>query len=171
MGIDTQVGIVGAGPAGLLLAHLLHLNGIESVVLENRDEEYVVHRVRAGVLEQGTMDTLRESGVGERMDRQGALHEGIELRYDGQGHRIDFKAMCGRAIMVYGQQEVVKDLIAARRDAGQPLHFEVDDVRVDPRPRRSATATKARSASSPVRPSPAATASTASAATPSPTAS
>jgi p-hydroxybenzoate 3-monooxygenase len=132
VGIETQVGIVGAGPAGLLLAHLLHLNGIESTVLENRDEEYVVQRVRAGVLEQGTMDTLRESGVGGRMDRQGALHEGIELRYDGQGHRIDFKALVGRAIMVYGQQEVVKDLIAARRNAGLPLHFEVDDVRVDP---------------------------------------
>jgi p-hydroxybenzoate 3-monooxygenase len=132
VGIDTQVGIVGAGPAGLLLAHLLHLNGIESVVLENRDEEYVVQRVRAGVLEQGTMDTLREAGVGDRMDRQGALHEGIELRYDGEGHRIDFKELVGRAIMVYGQQEVVKDLIAARRAAGRPLFFEVEDVRPDP---------------------------------------
>ena len=132
MGIDVPVGIVGAGPAGLLLAHLLHLNGIESVVLENRDEDYVIQRVRAGVLEQGTIDTLREAGVGERMDRQGALHEGIELRYDGEGHRIDFKALVGRAIMVYGQQEVVKDLIAARREAGQPLHFEVEDVAVDP---------------------------------------
>jgi p-hydroxybenzoate 3-monooxygenase len=132
VGIDTQVGIVGAGPAGLLLAHLLHLNGIESVVLENRDEDYVVQRVRAGVLEQGTIDTLRESGVGERMDRQGALHEGIELRYDGQGHRIDFRTLVDRAIMVYGQQEVVKDLIAARRAQGQPLHFEVEDVQPDP---------------------------------------
>jgi p-hydroxybenzoate 3-monooxygenase len=78
------------------------------------------------------MDTLREAGVGERMDREGALHEGIELRYDGEGHRIDFTALAGRAIMVYGQQEVVKDLIAARREAGQPLHFEVEDVEVDP---------------------------------------
>ena len=101
-------------------------------MLENRDEQYVIQRVRAGVLEQGTMDTLREAGVGERMDREGALHEGIELRCDGQGHRIDFAELCGRAIMVYGQQEVVKDLIAARRDAGLPLHFEVEDVRVDP---------------------------------------
>jgi p-hydroxybenzoate 3-monooxygenase len=98
------------------------------VVLENRDEEYVVQRVRAGVLEQGTMDTLREAGVGERMDRQGAVHEGIELRYDGRGHRIDFAELVGRAIMVYGQQEVVKDLIAARREADQPLLFEVEDV-------------------------------------------
>ena len=132
MGIDTQVAIVGAGPAGLLLAHLLHLDGVESVVLENRDEDYVVQRVRAGVLEQGTMDTLREAGVGERMDRQGAIHEGIELRYDGAGHRIDFADLCGRAIMVYGQQEVVKDLIERRRADGLPLHFEVEDVEVDP---------------------------------------
>ena len=106
------------------------------------------------------------------MDRQGAIHEGIELRYDGQGHRIDFAELCGRAIMVYGQQEVVKDLIAARREADQPLHFEVEDVRVDPETHdRSATATKAPSTSSAARRSPAATASTASAATPSPTAS
>jgi p-hydroxybenzoate 3-monooxygenase len=128
----TEVAIVGAGPAGLLLAHLLHLNGIDSTVLENRDEDYVIQRVRAGVLEQGTMDTLREAGVGERMDRQGAIHEGIELRYDGTGHRIDFMDLCGRAIMVYGQQEVVKDLIERRRDDGLALHFEVADVEVDP---------------------------------------
>jgi p-hydroxybenzoate 3-monooxygenase len=101
-------------------------------VLENRDEDYVVQRVRAGVLEQGTMDTLREAGVGERMDRQGAIHEGIELRYDGEGHRIDFRRLVDRAIMVYGQQEVVKDLIAARREAGLPLYFEVEDVHPDP---------------------------------------
>jgi p-hydroxybenzoate 3-monooxygenase len=123
---------VGAGPAGLLLAHLLHLDGVESVVLEARDREYVEHRVRAGVLEQGTMDTLREAGVGERMDRQGAIHEGIELRYHGEGHRIDFAELVGRAIMVYGQQEVVKDLIDRRQADGLPLHFEVEDVRVDP---------------------------------------
>jgi p-hydroxybenzoate 3-monooxygenase len=132
LGIDTEVAIVGAGPAGLLLAHLLHLEGVESVVLEARDRDYVVQRVRAGVLEQGTMDTLREAGVGKRMDRQGAVHEGIELRYGGKGHRIDFAELVGRAIMVYGQQEVVKDLIEARQAATQPLHFEVDDVRVDP---------------------------------------
>jgi p-hydroxybenzoate 3-monooxygenase len=123
---------VGAGPAGLLLAHLLHLDGVESVVLEARDREYVEQRVRAGVLEQGTMDTLREAGVGERMDRQGAIHEGIELRYHGQGHRIDFAELVSRAIMVYGQQEVVKDLIDRRQADGLPLHFEVEDVRVDP---------------------------------------
>ena len=132
MGIDTEVAIVGAGPAGLLLAHLLHLNGLESVVLEARDREHVEQRVRAGVLEQGTMDTLREAGVGERMDRQGAVHEGIELRYHGQGHRIDFAELTGRAIMVYGQQEVVKDLIERRQADGLPLLFEVADVEVDP---------------------------------------
>ena len=132
MGIDTEVAIVGAGPAGLLLAHLLHLNGVESVVLEARNREYVEQRVRAGVLEQGTMDTLREAGVGERMDRQGAVHEGIELRYHGQGHRIDFAELTGRAIMVYGQQEVVKDLIERRQADGLPLLFEVADVEVDP---------------------------------------
>jgi p-hydroxybenzoate 3-monooxygenase len=132
--MDTQVGIVGAGPAGLLLAHLLHLEGIESVVIEDRSREYVEHRVRAGVLEQGTADTLKESGVGERMVREGAVHEGIELRFGGKGHRIPMAELTGgRAITVYGQQEVVKDLIEARLDAGQPLHFEVDDVRVDPR--------------------------------------
>ncbi|MGH3100728.1 MAG: FAD-dependent monooxygenase, partial [Thermoleophilia bacterium] len=130
--MDTEVAIVGAGPAGLLLARLLHLDGVESVVLEARDREYVEQRVRAGVLEQGTMDTLREAGVGERMDRQGAVHEGIELRYHGQGHRIDFAELTGRAIMVYGQQEVVKDLIERRQADGLPLLFEVADVEVDP---------------------------------------
>jgi p-hydroxybenzoate 3-monooxygenase len=132
VGIDTEVAIVGAGPAGLLLAHLLHLGGVESVVLESRDREYVEQRVRAGVLEQGTMDTLREAGVGDRMDGQGAVHEGIELRYHGTGHRIDFAELTGRAIMVYGQQEVVKDLIERRQADGLPLLFEVADVEVDP---------------------------------------
>jgi p-hydroxybenzoate 3-monooxygenase len=132
VGIDTEVAIVGAGPAGLLLAHLLHLDGVESVVLEARNREYVEQRVRAGVLEQGTVDTLREAGVGERMDRQGAVHEGIELRYHGTGHRIDFAELTGRAIMVYGQQEVVKDLIERRQADGLPLLFEVSDVEVDP---------------------------------------
>ena len=85
----TQVGIVGAGPAGLLLSHLLHLHGVESVVVENRSRDYVEHRVRAGVLEQGTVDLLNESGVGERMQREGLVHHGIELRFGGRGHRID----------------------------------------------------------------------------------
>jgi p-hydroxybenzoate 3-monooxygenase len=125
----TQVAIIGAGPAGLLLSHLLHLRGIESVVLEARSRDYVEHRVRAGVLEQGTVDTLVSSGVGERMLREGLVHSGIELRFGGQGHRIAFeKLVPGRAITVYGQQEVVKDLIAARLAAGGQILFEVADV-------------------------------------------
>jgi p-hydroxybenzoate 3-monooxygenase len=127
----TQVGIVGAGPAGLLLAHLLHGHGIESVVLETRSREYVEQRVRAGVLEHGTVELLTEAGVGERMRREGLVHHGIELRFDRRGHRIDFPALTGgRSITVYGQQEVVKDLIRARLDAGGALHFEVDAVSV-----------------------------------------
>lgn len=127
----TQVGIIGAGPAGLLLSHLLHLRGISSVVLEKRSREYVERRVRAGVLEQGTVDTLVEAGVGERMLREGLPHHGIELRYGGAGHRIPFeKLVPGRAITVYGQQEVVKDLIAARLAAGGDVRFEVEDVAV-----------------------------------------
>ncbi len=135
----TQVGILGAGPAGLLLSHLLARAGIDSVVLETRDRAYVEHRVRAGVLEQGSVDLLRECGAGERLDREGLVHRGIELRFDGEGHRIDFPALTGgRAIVVYGQQEVVKDLIALRLAAGGALAFEVRDaVPVDyegPRP-------------------------------------
>jgi p-hydroxybenzoate 3-monooxygenase len=125
----TQVGIVGAGPAGLVLSHLLALEGIESVVLEDRSREYVEKRVRAGVLEQGTVDLLTELGLADRLHREGLVHHGIELRFDGQGHRIAFEELAeGRAITVYGQQEVVKDLIAARLDSGGPLLFEVDDV-------------------------------------------
>jgi p-hydroxybenzoate 3-monooxygenase len=127
----TQVGIVGAGPAGLMLSHLLHRAGIASVVLESRTREYVEHRVRAGVLEQGTVDLLDETGVGARMRREGLLHHGIEIRFDGRGHRIDFPSLTGgRSIMVYGQQEVVKDLIAARLEAGGTILFEAADVAV-----------------------------------------
>jgi p-hydroxybenzoate 3-monooxygenase len=125
----THVGIVGAGPAGLLLSHLLHLRGIESVVLERRSREHCERRVRAGVLEQGTVDVLNASGVGDRMRREGLPHHGIELRYGGKGHRIAFeKLVPGRAITVYGQQEVVKDLIAARLAAGGEIQFDVPDV-------------------------------------------
>ena len=127
----TQVGIVGAGPAGLLLAHLLRLNGIESVVLEDRSRKYVSERVRAGVLEQGTVDLLAEAGVGERLGREGLVHEGIELRFDRRGHRIDFAELTGgRTITIYGQQKVVEDLIEARLQAGGELRFEVSDVSV-----------------------------------------
>ncbi|MGH8859930.1 MAG: 4-hydroxybenzoate 3-monooxygenase [Jatrophihabitantaceae bacterium] len=126
----TQVAIVGAGPAGLLLSQLLHLQGIESVVLERRDRAYVEARVRAGVLEHGTAQTLREAGVGARMDAEGMPHEGTELRFARQRHRVDFVDLTGRSIVVYGQQEVVKDLIAARLAAGGDLRFDQDDVTV-----------------------------------------
>jgi p-hydroxybenzoate 3-monooxygenase len=129
----TQVGIVGAGPAGLVLAHLLHREGISCVVLEARSREYVESRIRAGVLEQGTVDLLVATGVGERLQRQGLVHEGIELQFGGERHRIHFTELTGgRSITVYGQQEVVKDLIAARVDTGGPLLFEAEAVRVDP---------------------------------------
>ena len=127
----TQVGIVGAGPAGLLLAHLLKRSGIDSVVVEARPRSYVEHRVRAGVLEQGTVDLLMQNGLGARLAREGLVHHGIELRFDGHGHRIDMSALTGgRAITVYGQQEVVKDLIAARLAAGDPILFEASDVAI-----------------------------------------
>jgi p-hydroxybenzoate 3-monooxygenase len=126
----TQVGIVGAGPAGLVLGHLLQLQGIESVILEDRDREYVEGRVRAGVLEQGTVDLLIEMGVGERLEREGLTHHGVEFRFGGMGHRIPFDELTGgRAITIYGQQEVVKDLIAARLESGARLLFGVEDVR------------------------------------------
>jgi len=124
----TQVGIIGAGPAGLLLAHLLHRMGIESVVLEARSRAYVEERIRAGLLEQGTVDILTESGVGERLHREGMRHDGLELRFDGESHRIDLHGLTGRRVTIYGQQEVVKDLIAARLGYGAPLIFEAEDV-------------------------------------------
>jgi len=124
----TQVAIVGAGPAGLLLAQLLHLRGIDSVVLEAKSRHYIEHRVRAGVLEHQSVDILNEAGVGARMMREGLLHHGLMLRFSGQVHRIDLTALTGRAVMIYGQQEVVKDLVAARVATGSPLHFEVEDV-------------------------------------------
>ena len=128
----TQVGIVGAGPAGLLLSHLLHLEGIESVVLESRSREAVEQTIRAGVLEQGTVDLLTSVGVGDRMQREGAVHHGIELRFDGRGHRIDFPSLTGgRAIMLYAQHEVLKDLIKARLEAGGDIRFEAHAVGVD----------------------------------------
>jgi len=127
----TQVGIVGAGPAGLTLAHLLHLQGIESVVIESRSREYVEQRVRAGVLEHGTVELLVESGVGERLKREGLPHYGAELRFDGAGHRIDFADLThGKSITIYAQHEVIKDLIAARLKYGGTIHFEAEAVEV-----------------------------------------
>ena len=130
--LETDVGIVGAGPAGLLLGHLLAREGIETVVLEARSRSYVEQRVRAGVLEQGTVDVLTETGLGERLHREGLVHEGLELRFEARGHRIPLTELTGgRAITVYGQQKVVEDLIQSRLDAGDALFFEVEDVRVD----------------------------------------
>ena len=121
----TQVGIVGGGPAGLLLSHLLHLQGIDSVVLERRSREDLETTVRAGVLEHGTAGLLSEVGVGERMEREGSVHHGIELRFDGRGHRIDFADLTdGLSITIYGQQEVVKDLIRARLESHGKILFE-----------------------------------------------
>jgi p-hydroxybenzoate 3-monooxygenase len=129
--VRTQVGIVGAGPAGLTLARLLEVAGIESVVLENRSREHVEHRIRAGVLEQGTVDLLTEAGVGERLRQEGLVHHGIHLQFDGERHRIPLSDLTdGRKIVIYGQTEVVKDLIAARLESGAPLYFEVEDVGV-----------------------------------------
>jgi p-hydroxybenzoate 3-monooxygenase len=128
----TTVGIIGAGPAGLLLARLLHNAGIDSVVLESRDRAYVEHRQRAGILEQGTVDVLRAAGAGERMDREGLPHDGIELRYDKKRHRVDFPALTdGRAVMVYAQTEVCKDLIALQLKDGGPLLFEAEALAVE----------------------------------------
>jgi p-hydroxybenzoate 3-monooxygenase len=124
----TQVGIVGAGPAGLTLAHLLHLEGIDSVVIEDRSRDYVEARIRAGVLEQRTADLLVQTGVGGRMQREGEVHTGIGLQFDGQRHRIALDQLVGKAIVIYGQTEIVKDLIEARLGTGRPLLFDVGDV-------------------------------------------
>ncbi len=126
----TQVAIIGAGPAGLLLAQLLHLRGVDSVVLEVKSRHYIEHRVRAGVLENVSVDVLNAAGVGERLMSEGLRHEGVHMRFAGRAHRIDFHELTGRVVTVYGQQEVVKDLVAARVATGRPLHFEVEDVSV-----------------------------------------
>src|SRR5215469_879333 len=114
----TQVGIVGAGPAGLLLSHLLALSGIDSVVVENRSREYCEARQRAGVLEAGIADLLRATGVGKRLDAEGIEHSGIYLQYEGERHHLDFQELVGRSVIVYAQTEIVKDLISARLATG-----------------------------------------------------
>jgi p-hydroxybenzoate 3-monooxygenase len=126
--VRTQVGIIGAGPAGLLLSRLLALQGIDSVVLENRSREYVEDRIRAGILEQHSVDTLIAAGVGDRLQREGLEHRGIYLQYPGTRFKLDFKDLCGRTVWVYGQTEVVKDLIKAQLAGGPPLLFGVSDV-------------------------------------------
>ena len=136
----TQVGIIGAGPAGLVLSHLLFLQGIDSVLVENRSRQYVEERVRAGVLEQGTVDLLTAMGVAERLKTEGLIHYGIELRFKGRGHRIDFQELTGgKGITIYAQQEILKDLNNARIRTGGKVLFEVEDVSVHnidgPRPK------------------------------------
>jgi p-hydroxybenzoate 3-monooxygenase len=129
--LRTQVGIVGAGPAGLMLSHLLHLQGIESIVIENRSQQYVEERVRAGVLEQGTVDLMVETGVGERLKKEGLVHYGVNLRFGRRTHRIDFAELTGgKGITIYAQHEVIKDLNKARREAGGQIFYEVDEVSV-----------------------------------------
>jgi p-hydroxybenzoate 3-monooxygenase len=126
--MHTQVGIIGAGPAGLMLSHLLHLAGIESVVLESQSRKHVEERVRAGVLEHTSVSLLIETGVGDRLLREGLKHSGIEIRFNGSPHRLDFEGLAGSHVTVYGQQEVVKDLITARLAAGGDIRFEVEGV-------------------------------------------
>jgi p-hydroxybenzoate 3-monooxygenase len=129
--MQTRVGIVGAGPAGLLLSLLLAQEGIDSIVLESRSRAEIEATIRAGVLEQGTVDLLTKMGLGERMKRQGAVHHGIELRFDGTAHRIDlYELTNGRAITIYPQHEVLKDLVAARIAQGGSILFNVTDVQV-----------------------------------------
>jgi len=126
----TQVGIIGAGPAGLLLAHLLHLAGIDSVVIEVKSRGYIEGRIRAGLLEQGSVDTLTEAGLGARLHREGLGHDGLELRFDNASHRIDLHGLTGKRVTIYGQQEAVKDMVAARLETARPLHFEVEDAAI-----------------------------------------
>ena len=128
--LRTQVGIVGAGPAGLMLSHLLHLERIESVVLENRGRDYIEGRVRAGLLEQWTTDLLLETGIGERMRREAMFHNGIHFCFSGALHYINFRELVGQGVTIYGQQEVVKDLLARRLADGGQILFEVEDVSI-----------------------------------------
>jgi p-hydroxybenzoate 3-monooxygenase len=130
--VRTQVGIVGAGPAGLTLGRLLEREGFESVILESRSREYCEHRIRAGVIEQRNVELLREAGVADRLDREGIVHGGIYLQFDGERHRVPLRELTARAIVIYGQTEIVKDLIAARLESGLPLEFEREVTEVDP---------------------------------------
>ena len=124
----TQVAIIGAGPAGLLLGQLLHREGIDTLILERRSAEYVGGRIRAGVLEQGTVDVLEQAGVASRLRVEGLVHEGVEIGFRGQRHRIDLKALTGKGVTVYGQTEVTHDLMNARAACGAPSVYEAEDV-------------------------------------------
>jgi p-hydroxybenzoate 3-monooxygenase len=124
----TQVAIIGAGPAGLLLGQLLHKNGIDNIILERQTDEYVLGRIRAGVIEQGTMALLDEAGVGARMHEDGLVHEGVQICVDGVRHRISFKELIGKAVMVYGQTEITKDLMDGRAAVGAPTVYAAHEV-------------------------------------------
>ena len=126
----TQVAIIGAGPAGLLLGHLLHLAGVDSVIVERASRQHIEGRIRAGLLEQGSVDTLTEAGLGARLHREGLAHDGMELRFAGQRQRIDLQGLTGKRVTIYGQQEAVKDMVAARLDTGRPILFEVEDTAI-----------------------------------------
>jgi p-hydroxybenzoate 3-monooxygenase len=127
----TQVGIIGAGPAGLMLAQLLYLEGIESIVIESHTRQYIEERIRAGVLEQGTVEMMTAMGVGDRLKREGLIHEGVSFCFQNHRRRVDLKEMAGRTITVYAQHEVIKDLVAARIATGQPLLFEAEGVAIE----------------------------------------
>jgi p-hydroxybenzoate 3-monooxygenase len=124
----TQVAIVGAGPSGLLLGQLLHRHGIDNVIVERHTPEYVLERIRAGVIEQGAADLLTEAGIGERMSREGLVHDGTQICVEGVRHRIDFKALTGKIVTVYGQTEITRDLMEARAKVGAPIIYQAYDV-------------------------------------------
>jgi len=126
----TRIGIIGAGPAGLMLSHLLHLSGIDNVILENRSRDYCENRIRAGILEYEVAELMRQTGVGARMDREGSRHDGTNFLVNGELHHIDFQELVGKHVMLYSQHEVVRDLIAARLEAGGEIIFETSDVAV-----------------------------------------
>ena len=124
----TQVAIIGSGPSGLLLGQLLHKHGIDNVILERHTPSYVLERIRAGVIEQGAVDLLNEAGVGARMQREGLVHDGTQICVEGVRHRIDFKALTGKAVTLYGQTEITRDLMDARAKIGAPSIYEAYDV-------------------------------------------
>ena len=127
----TQVAIIGSGPSGLLLSQLLAAQGIDSIIVENRSREYVEARIRAGVIEHGAVQALTDAGVAERLHREGMRHDGIYLQWEGERHHLDFPALCGQSVWVYGQTELTKDLINIRQAAGQEIFWEVADTRIE----------------------------------------